>query len=253
MTGKTGNLAYGTETLEVISEAANFNRWMYRTIRRHCKGNILEIGSGIGNISQFFIKDGADITLSDFDSDYLPRLKTRFGTYANLMGIYRIDLSEKNPEAIHPELIGKFDTVFALNVVEHIEDDFLALQNMYKLLRPGGRVIILVPAFQSLYNGFDEQLGHFRRYQVNTLKKLLESAGFRVSFSRYFNFIAILGWFFSGNILRERIIPGGQMRFYDRLVPLWKVIDLFTWRIMGISIIQRGEKDNITSESKLWK
>ena len=242
MTEKVGNLAYGTETLEVISEAFNFNRWMFQTIRPFCKGNILEIGSGIGNISQFFIQDGAEVSLSDFDADYLPRLITRFGKHENLKGIHRIDLSDKKLEISHPGLIGKFDTVFALNVVEHIEDHLLALGNMHKLLRQGGKVIILVPAFQSLYNGFDEQLGHFRRYQPESLKNILESTGFRVIHSRYFNSIAILGWFFSGNILRKRIIPGGQMRFYDKLVPFWRVIDFFTSRFVGISIIQMGEK-----------
>lgn len=245
MAKQTGNLAYGTETLEVISDALNFNRWMFQTIRPFCTGNILEIGSGIGNISRFFLKDGAEISLSDFDAGYLPRLKTRFEKYDNLKGVYRIDLSDEKLETSHPGLVGKFDTVFALNVVEHIENHALALQNMNKLLRPGGKVIILVPAFQSLYNGFDEQLGHFRRYRTGTLKNILESAGFKVSHSRFFNSIAILGWFFSGNILRERIIPGGQMRFYDKLVPVWKVIDLFTKKFVGISIIQVGEKTDM--------
>ena len=243
MTEITGNLAYGTETLEVISGAGNFNRWMYQTIRKHCSGNILEIGSGIGNISPYFIEDGADITLSDFDRTYLPRLEQRFEMHPNLKGIYRIDLTDKELEKNHPALIGAFDTVFALNVVEHIEYHHQALQNAFKLLRTGGRVVILVPAFQFLFNGFDEQLGHYRRYTAKTLKNLLESAGFRVVGSQYFNYIAMWGWFISGNILRKRIIPGGQMRLYNKLVPVWKVLDLLFNKMAGISIIQVGTKD----------
>lgn len=243
MTEITENLAYGTETLEVISGAGNFNRWMYQTIRKHCSGDILEIGSGIGNISRYFIEDGAEITLSDFDRTYLPRLEQKFGKYPNLNGLYRLDLSDKELEKNHPNLIGTFDTVFALNVVEHIEDHHQALRNAFKLLRTGGKVVILVPAFQFLYNGFDEQLGHYRRYTAKTLKNLLESTGFRVIGSQYFNYIAMWGWFMSGNILRKRIIPGGQMRLYNTLVPVWKVLDLFTNRIAGISIIQVGYKD----------
>ena len=243
MTEITENLAYGTETLEVISGAGNFNRWMYQTIRKHCSGNILEIGSGIGNISPYFIEDGADITLSDFDRTYLPRLEQRFEMHPNLKGIYRIDLTDKELEKNHPALIGAFDTVFALNVVEHIEDHHQALQNAFKLLRTGGRVVILVPAFQFLFNGFDEQLGHYRRYTAKTLKGTLESAGFRVVGSQYFNYIAMWGWFISGNILRKRIIPGGQMRLYNKLVPVWKVLDLLFNKMAGISIIQVGTKD----------
>ena len=237
-----GNVAYGTETLEVLSEAENFNRWMYRTIRPYCNGKILEIGSGIGNISQFFIQDGAEITLSDFDRSYLPRLQQRFEHQPNFKGIHRIDLSDTELEKNHPELIGTFDTVFALNVLEHIEDHELALQNAHKLLRQGGKVVILVPAFQFLFNGFDEQLRHFRRYTAKSLRQHLEDAGFIVTNSTYFNFIAILGWFFSGHILRKRIIPSGQMRFYDAMVPVWKMLDYITSGFAGISVIQTGRK-----------
>ncbi len=242
MTEATGNLQYGTDTLEVISSADRFNHWMYQTIRPHCSGSILEIGSGIGNISQFFVNDGAAISLSDFDRSYFPRLKEKFGSSPNLKGIYQIDFSVKNPEDLYPELIGKFDTVFALNVVEHIEDHHQALLNANKFLRPGGNVVILVPAFQFLFNGFDEQLGHYRRYTSKTLKNLMESADFEVIHSRYFNFIGTLGWFVSGNILRKKMIPGGQMKLYDTLVPVWKLVDSFTQKFSGLSVIQTGQK-----------
>lgn len=238
----TGNSEYGTETLEVISEADNFNRWMYETIRPLCKGTILEIGSGIGNISQFFINDGYDITLSDFENSYFPRLKKKFENKPNLRAIHRIDFSIANLEEQFPELVGTFDTVFALNVVEHIDDHRQALLNAHKMLKPGGRVIILVPAFQQLYNSFDEQLGHYRRYTDKSLRNLLEETGFEVVHSQYFNFIAILGWFFSGSVLKKRIIPKGQMKLYNTLVPIWKIVDFFFRRFAGVSVIQAGQK-----------
>jgi len=237
-----GNSKYGTDTLEVISEADNFNQWMYETIKPHCSGQILEIGSGIGNISRFFINDGAEISLSDIESSYFPRLKEKFGDRDNLKGMYLLDFSDKNLEKNYPEMLGKFDTVFALNVVEHIPDHEQALQNAKKLLRPGGKVVILVPAFQFLFNGFDKQLDHQRRYTRKSLKKLIEESGFELKSTQYFNFIAILGWYISGTILRKEMIPGGQMKLYDKLVPLWKIIDFFTSKIAGVSVIQVGEK-----------
>lgn len=238
-----GNLKYGTDTLEVISEANHFNRWMYETIKPHCSGEILEIGSGIGNISQFFIHDGAKISLSDIENSYFPRLKESFGNYPNLQAMYRLDFSDKKLEENHPELLEKFDTIFALNVVEHIPDHLQAMKNAMKMLKPGGKVVILVPAFQWLYNGFDEQLDHQRRYTHRSLRQLIEGAGFKVVHHQYFNFVAILGWFVSGTILRKRIIPGGQMRFYNAMVPVWKVIDFFTQRLAGVSVIQVGKKE----------
>lgn len=240
----TGNSQYGTDTLEVISAADHFNRWMYETIKPHCKGEILEIGSGIGNISQFFLHDGASINLSDIESSYFPRLEEKFGRYKNLRKMYRLDFSDKNLEKNHPDLLEKFDTIFALNVVEHIPDHEQALKNAMKMLRKGGKIVILVPAFQSLYNGFDEQLDHQRRYTRKSLTALIENAGFEIVHKQYFNFIAILGWFISGTVLRKKMIPNGQMKFYDMLVPLWKILDFFTRRIVGVSVIQVGEKSN---------
>ena len=237
-----GNSKYGTDTLEVISEAQRFNRWMYETIKPHCSGEILEIGSGIGNISQFFINEGAQISLSDIENSYFPRLKEKFGDRKNLQGMSRLDLSDKNLEKNHPEMIGRFDTIFALNVVEHISDHEQAIKNAMKMLRKGGKVVILVPAFQFLFNEFDEQLDHFRRYTQKSLRTLLESSGFEVIHWQYFNFIAVFGWFISGSILRKKIIPGAQMRFYDAMVPFWKLLDFFTKKVVGISVIQVGYK-----------
>lgn len=242
MAQTTGNLQYGTDTLEVISAADNFNHWMYQTIRPYCKGNILEVGSGIGNISRFFVEDGAEITLSDFDSSYFPRLTERFGNHSNMKGIHQIDLSVKDVEKQYPALAGHFDTVFALNVVEHIEDHQQAIKNTYAFLRKGGFVIILVPAFQFLFNGFDEQLGHYRRYNEKILNRLMESAGFEVVHSRYFNFIGTLGWFASGSVLRKKMIPGGQMKLYNALVPVWKMIDVIMRPFIGLSVIGVGKK-----------
>ena len=60
----------GEETLKAIANANKFNAWMYQTIKAYCEGDILEIGSGIGNISKYFIADKKSITLSDIRSQY---------------------------------------------------------------------------------------------------------------------------------------------------------------------------------------
>lgn len=236
------NPQYGTDTLEVISVARNFNRWMYDTVKPFCSGKILEIGSGIGNISACFLADNQPITLSDMDKGYVLQLQEKFGGFQNLEGVYHLDFSDPQLKEKYPELLGQFDTVFALNVLEHVADENQAMQNAFQLLKKGGKVVILVPAFQALYNQFDVQLEHHRRYVPRSLKAVFEKSGFRVVHSQYFNFIAVFGWFVSGNVLRKKIIPNGQMRFYDRLVPLWKVIDFFTHRFAGVSVIQVGEK-----------
>jgi SAM-dependent methyltransferase len=150
---------------------------------------------------------------------------------------------------VHPDfdteyvdLLGSFDGVFALNVVEHIADDVLAIANAKKLLRKGGRLVILVPAYQMLFNEFDKALEHYRRYTEGSLKSVFQKNNFQIVHSQYFNFAAIAGWWFSGNILKKKTIPTGQMKIYNMLVPIFKIVDKIVLNKAGISVIVEGIK-----------
>ena len=231
----------GEKTLQVISKAGNFNEWMYKTISPFCSGNILEIGSGIGNISAFFIRDGKTITLSDLRSFYFSELNQKFGSYPNLEKTIILDLVDNNFKEKFSEYKGYFDTIFALNVVEHIEDDSLAISNCRFMLKPGGTLIILVPAYQKLYNQFDTNLGHFRRYTKRSLQQLISGNGFEIIHKQYFNAAGILGWFVSGKILGKQTIPEGQMGLYNALVPVFRIFDKLIFNKAGLSVIVAGK------------
>lgn len=232
----------GQDTLDVISAADKFNRWMYDTIARHCTGRILEIGSGIGNISKYFIEAGNEILLTDLRKSYCDQLEENYGDKPNVIGIQEVDLVSKDFENRYKELLSTFDTVFALNVVEHIEDDTLALINAAKLLTPTGKIIILVPAYQALFNQFDVELEHYRRYTKKSIATAFNSAALNIDRQQYFNAVGILGWFVTGKILRKKQIPGGQMNLYNTFVPIIKVIDKLILEIVGLSVITVGHK-----------
>jgi SAM-dependent methyltransferase len=232
----------GEATLDVIARAQRFNRWMYHTIRPFCKGRIFEIGSGTGNISRCFIEDRQQIMLSDFREVYCNNLSDRFRDSSGVLGIEVIDLIDPAFDTKFHRHFGKFDTVFALNVIEHISDDVLALNNCYKLLAKGGQVVILVPSYMRLYNRFDRELGHYRRYTKATLSRAFSKTGFRVIHQQYFNFIGIFGWYFSGTILRKKVIPGNQMRIYDFLLPAIRLFDKLVFNLAGLSTIMVGRK-----------
>jgi len=232
----------GLSTLETIAKADKFNQWMFNTIAPYCSGRILEIGSGIGNISQFFLESGFDIILSDVRDSYCEALKHKFSKAETQVEVLLIDLAHTEFEDTCVKYQGAFDTVFALNVVEHIKDDHLALKNCRFLLRKGGNLIILVPAFQNLYNTFDAELGHYRRYTKNSLHSLFLANGLDIIHSQYFNLMGILGWFLSGRILRKKTIPRGQMEFYNALVPVFKVLDKIALKSCGLSVIAVGRK-----------
>ncbi len=234
----------GKKTLEIISSADKFNQWMFQTIQPFAKGAVLEIGSGIGNISLQFLENNYSIMLSDFRPEYCEELKNKYSHYSNFLGVKRIDLVDPEFTKKYVGLLDSFDTVFALNVIEHIEDDVLAIANCKKLLKRGGNLIILVPSYQNLFNNFDIELGHFRRYTISKLTGIYRFNDLGINHTQYFNFIGVLGWYFNGNILKKKSIPGGQMKLYNNLVPIFKVLDKVITNKFGLSTIVVGTKKN---------
>lgn len=233
----------GMDILSVIEKADKFNFWMYETIKPYCKGKILEIGSGIGNISQFFIKEKYNITLSDIRDNYCEILRNKFKTHQNGIEVINVDLVDQDFESKYANYLGTFDTVFALNVIEHIHDDSLALKNINKLLAKNGKVIILVPAYQALYNGIDKGLEHYRRYNQNLTNQILINGNFKIIKERYFNAMGIIGWYISGKIQKNNTIPAEQMGLYNKLVPIFKIIDKLVFNKIGLSNIAVGIKE----------
>jgi 2-polyprenyl-3-methyl-5-hydroxy-6-metoxy-1,4-benzoquinol methylase len=233
----------GYETLESFSKAKAFNRWQYDSIKNDLRGDILELGSGIGNISGLLLTDHGRVALSDLRPEYCAHLDRLYHADPHLSGVYELDLSRPDFESCHPSLLGKFDTVIALNVIEHISDDGLTIRNARALLQNGGRLIVLVPSGQWLYNNLDRELGHVRRYSKKGLKDLIEQAGLTVTRTRYFNAAAIAGWWLEGNVLRKKIISPFSLHLYDQMVPVFKFADWFITPFTGISLIAVATKN----------
>lgn len=231
----------GRKTLEVIKAANRFNYWMYSTIKPFCKGRILEIGSGIGNISRFFIEDSFDINVSDIRPEYIEYLKSEYPISDSSCAM--IDIAHPNFKIEYEYLKGAFDTVVALNIIEHVKEDSIAVENCRFLLKKGGTLVILVPAYRFLYNSFDRELKHFRRYSGKSVRLLLKGSNLKPRRIFHFNLAGIFGWFWSGNVLKKSVIPGGQMKFFNRIVPLFKIADLLTFRRIGLSVIGVAIKD----------
>jgi SAM-dependent methyltransferase len=232
----------GLSTLISLREADRFNEWMFEAIRPYISGKTLEIGSGIGNISTILVRHQIPLYVSDHTDEYVGRLRNKFATTDLVKGIFTIDLTEKHFETAHAEIIGTFDTVFALNVIEHIWDDSRAILNCRRLLKPGGRLVILVPALPILFNNLDRGLDHHRRYSSQSLRQLL-SGSFRVTEMKYFNLAGIGGWWLTGTLLRRKTIGEGRAKLYNRLVPLLRLADKLTLHRLGLSLVVVGEKE----------
>jgi SAM-dependent methyltransferase len=239
---KDPNDPVGLHTLHVIAKAERFNRWMYDQIKDHLKGEILEIGSGIGNISKLVIESDHSITLSDYNEEYCAILKEKFSGNRNVRDVIRIDLLHPEFEKKFLRQKEKFDCIFLLNVIEHIEDDKLSIRNCRFLLKPGGHLILLAPAYSWLYGTFDEQLGHYRRYTIKSMSELLQDQNFEIRSGSYFNVAGIAGWFLFGKIFRRRMLGKNAMSAFNSIVPFAKLTDKLMARKAGLSIIATGIK-----------
>jgi len=224
----------GAATLERMAAAPRYNRWMYERLHPWVGRRVLEIGAGIGNMSAFLI-DRDRVVLTDTEPYYLDRLRARYADQPH------VTVAELRLPATDARLAAeRLDTVVCLNVLEHIEDDRASLVAMRDLLVPRGRLILLVPSLRVLYGSLDEALGHFRRYVPRELATKLAQAGFRVRHLEYFNLAGVPGWWLTGRVLRRRLIPRGALRWYDALVPLFRLERFLPWRI-GQSLIAIGE------------
>ena len=226
--------AVGAATLDRLAAAPRYNRWMFARLRPWVGDSVLEIGSGIGNLSTFLL-DRRRVVLTDTEPAYLERLRTRFGGHANVE-VTRLYL----PTVDGALAARRFDTVICLNVLEHVADDRSSLAAMARLLAPGGRLVLLVPALAWLYGRLDVALGHHRRYTRRGLIERLRDAGLRMRHVEYFNLAGLPGWWLAGRVLRRRLIPAGSLRLYDALVPLFRLERLLPWRV-GQSLIAIGE------------
>src|SRR5207253_3176508 len=118
-----------------------------------------------------------------------------------------------------------FDTVMAVNVLEHTADDVAALRRANQLLVPGGRIIVFVPAGKDLYGKLDKGVGHERRYEKDELAAKLRDAGFEVEKMSFQNQAGKLAWWFNSRVMQRGALPAAQSKIFDRLVPFFKTIE----------------------------
>ena len=232
----------GEETLEVLTLAPRFNKWMFETIQPYSKGLVLEIGSGIGNLTDQYIQNGYDIVASDIRDSYCTTLREKYKAEEKVKEVVNMNVVDPDFDKKYSKYFGKFDTTVALNVVEHIEDDVKAIENISKLLKKGGNAIILVPSYQLLYNRLDKELFHYRRYNIKLLKSRFHPSQYSIVKAFHFNFAGILGWFVSGKLQNNKTLPESQIKIYNALVPLFRIIDMVLFRSIGLSTVCVAKK-----------
>jgi len=206
-----------------MQAAPRYNRWQYSRVAPYLGRRICEIGSGIGNMSTLILGGAPELlVLTDIDSYYREALRHQFDGRHDVV-VEELALPDKS--AANRFQRYALDTVVALNVIEHIAEDLEALKSMAAMLRPGGRAVILVPAFQKLFGSLDRELGHLRRYTRSGLSQRMHEAGFRVERAFYFNLVGTIGWWINARLRQAPRIPLEQLRYFDTLVPILRLED----------------------------
>ena len=171
----------GVDILEALESAHNYNDYLTRLIRGSAEStDLIDFGAGIGTFSKRLRTAGYNVKCVEPDPVQRRRLEEQgFDTFENITAVADNSAS----------------FVFSLNVFEHIQDDAVALREIRQKLKPGGTLLIYVPAFACLWTNLDEKLCHHRRYTKTALRRLVEREGFVIEDARYadcLGFIAVL-------------------------------------------------------------
>ncbi|GAA1808283.1 class I SAM-dependent methyltransferase [Planosporangium flavigriseum] len=204
-----GDTYLQSRVLEDLSDAVNYQRWLADLARPYLGNDPIELGSGIGDYAAAWLKTVPRITVTEADDGRLKALTRRF------IDDPRVDV---RPLFLPTEERAGHTAAVALNVLEHVEDDVAGLRSIGGLLRPGGAVVLIVPAFPSAMSRFDRTIGHFRRYTLATLGAALTAAGLRTEQLCYINPVGLLGWYVACRALRLAPHNGPLVRTYDRMV-----------------------------------
>ena len=209
--------------LNILRESHRYNRWIYSLLEPYLSGVVLDIGSGLGDIASLFVRPQIEeVVLSDCDENLVAKLRQRQFSLRK----YRVVVLDIAQDEAITQLKGeKVNTITCVNVLEHIEGDIGALRRMRDMLKPGGRVVVLVPALLCLYGTLDACHGHQRRYAQETLKTKMQSAGFHIEAWRYMNIFGVLTWFLAGRVLKQKKFFEKTCYQLDKIVPLLRGIE----------------------------
>ncbi|GIG64136.1 class I SAM-dependent methyltransferase [Phytomonospora endophytica] len=205
----TGDTRAQSRALEDVSAASHYRAWLTSLAVDHLGEHPIEIGSGHGDYAAEWLPRVGAFTATDADPGRLTVLRERFAADP------RVTVGAM---LLPSDVDGRFSAALAYNVLEHIPDDVAALRTMARLVRPGGKVVILVPAFPMLMSDFDVRVGHVRRYRRSTLRKAFTDAGLRVEKLHHVNWAGWFAWLLMMRLLKGSPRDGAALRVYDRLI-----------------------------------
>jgi SAM-dependent methyltransferase len=229
--------------LDVVEEAApNYVRWMADLCSPHLGRTVLEIGAGIGAVTEHLV-DGREIVATDLSASSVETMRERFRDAPNVT-VLQADVRTLSSS-------DRFDSILMINVLEHIRDDVATLGLLRGHLYSGGTIVIYVPALNGLYGSWDERARHFRRYSKWRLRRVLQEAGLEPVELRYANLLAIPAWFLFSVLRRSDDDGGTSLGLWDRTgVPLTRLVESHIRVPLGLNLLAVGATRAVGTASR---
>ena len=215
----------------------SYYRWIADTITPWLGKRTMEVGAGPGFLTHH---------MSGFEYYLITETWEPFLAELRRLTTGRQEVEVRSFDVV--DLVGqcdqlrtlKLDSIFSTNMLEHIKDDVSVMRDMAGAVRPGGRVVNLVPAYRYLYGDADRVIGHYRRYEPDELRAKMEAAGIIVEKILTFNQAGVFSWILVNKILRRQNATNDQYALFDRMIPLFRIWERFVPIPVGLSLIGVG-------------
>jgi SAM-dependent methyltransferase len=231
--------------LAAMAQAVNYYGWLAAHFRQNLDGIVVEHGAGTGLLSARLHATGvAPLILTEPDGALAAGLRKKFAGGDGFDGLEGIEIFAGTlGDLLAARGAGVADAIISANVLEHVADDAGCLSEMGRLLRPGGRLCLYVPAGPSLFGSLDRAFHHHRRYRRSELRNKLAAAGFIPLEVRYRNAANALPWWIMGRLLRRETLNLQHVRFYDRFFFPWlKRLEDFVPPPYGLNLLALAQK-----------
>ena len=230
---------YAADDLETMQEARRYSDHVFSLVRPFIGSRVLEVGSGIGTMTSRLVDVAEMVVGIEPNPNCTARIQEAMASHP------RFTLRTCHFEECEPAELAslRFDSVLLVNVLEHIEQDVESLKAFKRILVPGGRVVVFVPALQMAYGPLDAELGHHRRYSKATLRAAFEHAGLEIVRLRYTNPIGLAGWMYNAHISKSTKHSLAQVRLFETLIAPWALpLERLMPPPIGLSLIAVGRR-----------
>jgi len=218
----------GNQILQTLTCAKNYNAFLVSLVKRFAPSGarVLDAGSGIGTFAASLCETRAfgRGQIVCLDPDPAQAAVSREKGFATETGIAALE-------------DGSFDYIYSLNVIEHIADDVAAVREWAAKLKPGGRMLLYVPAHQFLTSSMDRAVGHCRRYTRKILTQTAERAGLSVvKPARYADSLGFMFSLLYKFTVRDASLGVSSVKFFDAIFPITRLIDPVFARVFGKNV-----------------